>query len=752
MKTKRSFLSLLLAAAAVVLTLYFLFPSATNAADVSVSIEQSESVFAIQDKIQAELTNASSGKVVTVTGEKTGVSELLALTIPKGVKVLWQATYSDNGSSSYNLIQLSGGGIFEVGAGGSLSVSSAGKNAIYSWVQITVVVSDTGKVWSAADAGCAIYIAGKVLVTGGEVSARSTTIFVVTSNSAVTVTGGSVSSTMGRAILASNTSSTVTVSGGLVFAYGKGIIGTDNVIQCNNVSGFTGASGTGVVIAWNKGADNTEYESGTATDIFLSPTSGATAVWDEQDGQKGIAYANGANEGFIPLIPALIGKVTITGTPIYGETLTADTSALTFEQGNSGVTELGDLSYQWKRNGTDITDAMENLYTLVSADVGQTITAKVEAANCFGDRTSDATAAVAKAMPSITPPTAANIYKGDSLSASALLDGTASVPGDFTWTDDTHVPTTSGNFDVTFTPTYTNNYSNAATQASVTVIDRDALDAKIAEAKAIKRENYITSTWDALQEAITGAETTLEPEAQHVTQEAIDAALAALTSAIDGLRHIYIPPPENNTNQHDDADEPTETPERPAATPEDDPFDDVGQNDWFYEDVMFAYSRGLMTGTSARKFSPDAPMTRGMIVTVSHRMESEPAARRATTFGDVADGKYYTEAVAWAEGEGIVDGYGNGLFGPEDDITRQDLALLFLRYARYKGVTLPEIRAYADFDDDKDVSDYAREATETMYKAGIISGKPGNRLDPKGTATRAEVAAMLRRFLEAVEK
>jgi hypothetical protein len=167
---------------------------------------------------------------------------------------------------------------------------------------------------------------------------------------------------------------------------------------------------------------------------------------------------------------------------------------------------------------------------------------------------------------------------------------------------------------------------------------------------------------------------------------------------------------------------------------------------------MFAYSRGLMTGTSAAKFSPDAPMARGMIGTVLHRMESEPAARGAATFSDVADGKYYTGAVAWAEGEGIVDGYGNGLFGPEDDITRQYLALLFLRCTRYKGLTLPEIREYADFDDDKDVSDYAREATAALYKAGIISGKPGNRLDPKGTATRAEVAAMLRRFLEAVEK
>ncbi|MDR1329105.1 MAG: S-layer homology domain-containing protein, partial [Oscillospiraceae bacterium] len=516
-----------------------------------------------------------------------------------------------------------------------------------------------------------------ITVSGGSVSATTGSAIAASSNSTVTVTGGSVSATTGNAITAYGASSTVTVSGGLVFAYGSDIIGDGNVVYVrDNPSGFTDASGTGVVIAWNQGASNT-HASGSETDITLAPDTGA-AVWATREGQNGIAYTNGDNEGFIPLSdvtvkPALTGTVTITGTPAYGKTLTAVTGGLTVEPGNSGVTDLGDLSYQWKRSDTEISDATEQTYTLVSEDVGKTITATVTAENCL----------------------------------------------------------------------------ESVTSAPTTVLDLSALEAKLAEAKAIKRGNYITSTWDALQEAIAGAETTLETEAQHVTQEAIDAALDALISAIDGLRHIYLLPPDSNNNdENDDAVEPPE----PSEEPEENPFDDVGQNDWFYEDVMFAYRRGLMTGTSARKFSPDAPMARGMIVTVLHRMESEPAARGATTFSDVADGKYYTEAVAWAEAEGIVDGYGNGLFGPEEDITRQDLALLFLRYARYKGLTLPAIRQYTAFIDDADVSDYAREAARTLYRAGIISGKPGSRLDPKGTATRAEVAAMLLRFLESVQQ
>ncbi|MDR1328324.1 MAG: S-layer homology domain-containing protein, partial [Oscillospiraceae bacterium] len=630
----------------------------------------------IENNIQTAINSAKSSgaDTVTVTGSKTGVSDgnSLELTIPEGVKVLWQAEYADNGLFTSGLISLSGAGTFEVGEGGSIS-SSSSRNSnsinIYSLsIHITVTVSDAGKVQTTGD--CAIYTKGTVLVTGGEVSATSGTA-IIPSGSTVTVSGGSVSAMTGKAIVA-NQNSAVTVIGGLVFAYGSDITGIGNVIQLGgNASDFTGASGTGVIIAWNQGEDTTTYVSGTTTDITLSPApespdSGATAVWATREGQNGIAYENGENTGFIPL------EVTVLDLRALGEL----------------ITQAGEI--------------------IVAAPVG-------DGHGQYAQEDVDAFAAVIAAAKTVhDTPVADNTQI-------AIDDAEATLQAEIE----------------TF-------------NEAVIIVDFYALDTKLAEAKAIKLGNYVTSTCDALQAAISDAETMRNT--QYVTQEEVNGALDALISAIDGLRHIYIPPPENNNNKNDDADEPTETPERPAATPGENPFDDVGQNDWFYEDVMFAYSRGLMTGTSARKFSPDAPMARGMIVTVLHRLEAEPAARGATTFSDVADGKYYTGAVAWAEAEGIVDGYGNGLFGPEDDITRQDLALLFLRYARYKGLTLPEIRAYADFADDKDVSEYARTAARTLYKAGIISGKPGSRLDPKGTATRAEVAAMLRRFLESVQQ
>jgi hypothetical protein len=184
------------------------------------------------------------------------------------------------------------------------------------------------------------------------------------------------------------------------------------------------------------------------------------------------------------------------------------------------------------------------------------------------------------------------------------------------------------------------------------------------------------------------------------------------------------------------------------------PFTDAKPGDWFYDDVMFAYGHGLMTGTDAAgsASSPDISLTRSMMTTIIYRVTGSPdASGLSNPFPDVANGIWYADAVKWAAANKVVEGY-DGRFDPDASITRQDLAVMLLRFAEYKGLELPEIRTYAAFADDKDVSDYARAAVEALYKAGIISGKPGNRLDPKGAATRAEAAAMQRRFLESAGK
>ena len=185
----------------------------------------------------------------------------------------------------------------------------------------------------------------------------------------------------------------------------------------------------------------------------------------------------------------------------------------------------------------------------------------------------------------------------------------------------------------------------------------------------------------------------------------------------------------------------------------DNPFGDVRANDWYYDAVIFAYSHGLMTGTSANPmtFSPNIATTRGMIVTILYRMAGSPdVSDLANPFGDVPGDKYYADAVKWAAANGIVSGYGDSRYGPEDNITREQLAVILNNYIKYAGLTLPATREYTGFNDEADIANYAKEAIERFFMAGIISGKPGNTYDPQGSATRAEVATMIMRLLEAI--
>ena len=178
----------------------------------------------------------------------------------------------------------------------------------------------------------------------------------------------------------------------------------------------------------------------------------------------------------------------------------------------------------------------------------------------------------------------------------------------------------------------------------------------------------------------------------------------------------------------------------------------MDESTWYYGDVEYAVTRGLFTGTSAASFSPNEAMTRGMLVTVLGRLCGADVSGYASgAFDDVAADMYYAPYIAWAAENGLVNGTGNGAFSPDAEITRQDLALIFLRCANFRGDVLPETRTFVPFADEAAISDYAKEATQRLFEAGLISGKPGNAFDPKGKATRAEVAAVLHRYLESVE-
>lgn len=192
-----------------------------------------------------------------------------------------------------------------------------------------------------------------------------------------------------------------------------------------------------------------------------------------------------------------------------------------------------------------------------------------------------------------------------------------------------------------------------------------------------------------------------------------------------------------------------EQPEEPGTTTVADIFSDVVPGAWYTDAVQYAYDNGLMTGTSATTFEPNTTTTRGMIVSMLHRLEGSPAVGIAD-FSDVASGDWYADPVAWAASEGIVGGYGDGTFGPNDPITREQMASILYRYADYKGLDVSARASLDAYSDADSVSPWASDVMSWAVSEGIISGMSEDTLAPQGTATRAQVAAMFQRFLENV--
>lgn len=175
------------------------------------------------------------------------------------------------------------------------------------------------------------------------------------------------------------------------------------------------------------------------------------------------------------------------------------------------------------------------------------------------------------------------------------------------------------------------------------------------------------------------------------------------------------------------------------------PFTDIDERDWYYDAVRYVYEQKLMDGTDGAAFSPDGVTSRGMVVTVLHRMEGCPAAADAG-FTDVPAGQWYSGGANWAAAVGVVGGYGDGRFGPEDSVTREQLAAILYRYCDSKGYDTSLTGAGPVFPDAGDISDYAVEAVAWAAANGILSGREDGSLAPGRSASRAEVAAVLTRF------
>ena len=180
------------------------------------------------------------------------------------------------------------------------------------------------------------------------------------------------------------------------------------------------------------------------------------------------------------------------------------------------------------------------------------------------------------------------------------------------------------------------------------------------------------------------------------------------------------------------------------------PFTDVTEGDWFYDAVRYAYETGLMDGVGDNLFAPNSETTRAQLVTILYRLEGEPEVSGTSGFSDVAAGIWYTDAVAWAAQNGIVNGVSDTEFAPGDDITREQLAAILYRYAACQGYDVSQRADLSGFGDASSISGYAQEALSWAHAQGLVLGFEDGSLRPQGTASRAQIAAVLMRFLAAV--
>jgi hypothetical protein len=178
---------------------------------------------------------------------------------------------------------------------------------------------------------------------------------------------------------------------------------------------------------------------------------------------------------------------------------------------------------------------------------------------------------------------------------------------------------------------------------------------------------------------------------------------------------------------------------------------DVNKSAWYHEPIDYAISHGLMNGVSDTLFDPNGNTSRAMIATILWRLEGSPKADDST-YTDVASGVWYSTAIGWAEDNNIVTGYGDGTFGPNNPITREQMAAILFRYAQYKKYDVSATSTLSSFTDTDQISAYAVDAMRWANGAGLITGVTETTIVPKGMATRAQVAAILMRFCENIAK
>ncbi len=356
-----------------------------------------------------------------------------------------------------------------------------------------------------------------------------------------------------------------------------------------------------------------------------------------------------------------------------------------------------------------------------------------------------------------------SVSGGVSAGTSISADGLLTVAADETATSLTVMATASGDSSKSASVTVT-----VMPPESVTGVSISPADATVEAGQTVQFSATVSGTGEFSQEvtwSVSGgvsagtsisADGLLTVAADETATSLTVTATASGGSSIYGTATVTVTPP----STPDEPDVPVwpvfpggSTGPDETEEPEDEglPFIDVHEGDWFYENVGYVYENGLMNGVSETLFEPNGTVTRGMIVTILHRLEGEPESDYDMPFTDVAEQQWYAGAVRWAAGEGIVTGVSATEFAPDDPITREQFAAILWRYAQSKGYDVSASADLTGFLDYGQISEYALPALQWAVGAGVMSGRGDGILAPQGTATRAEAAAMLMRFVENVK-
>lgn len=460
---------------------------------------------------------------------------------------------------------------------------------------------------------------------------------------------------------------------------------------------------------------------------------------------------------------------TLTGEPggkvVYAPTIVtspADKSVTEGETATFTVEATGtDLSYQWQQNmngsgWTDITGETNATYTIATTTTDMSGTQyHCVVKNSIGEVTSNAATLTVNAIPtytitvkndghgtaSATPPSA---KAGEKITLTATPNSGYRFAG---WTSSDNITfANAGSAQTTFTMLGRNvtvmaNWKKKSSGSSVFFWDLKFDTNGGSKIDTVTEWEYSTIDLDEYVPKKEGYKFVSWYADKDLTKKIDEVYLTKDTTVYAKWEKIEEEVPE----------EPDETEE--IKETETISFKDVKENDWFYEAVSYAVENGLMSGMSEDIFAPNTPLTREMLAVVLYNVEGQPESTEANTFTDVKGDMWYTDAILWANANGIVAGYDNGAYGVGDLITREQFATILYRYAQFKGYdTTQGGMAVREFSDYESISDYARTAMAWAVNAGIMGGMDDGTLMPQGKATRAEAATMLMNFCENIVK